>query len=92
LPHLLAAALSNTLPVEFRRLTASGFRDTTRIASGEPELWTGILAQNRTALLTALDALEQQLSCFRSALNAQSRDSMNELLARAKRARDDLGN
>src|SRR5262249_31406835 len=40
LPHLLAAALCQTL--RFPELAATGFRDTTRIASGDPEIWTGI--------------------------------------------------
>jgi prephenate dehydrogenase len=91
LPHLLAAALSNTLPQELKRLAASGFRDTARLASGAPDLWTAIFAQNRAAVLRALDALEDQLSRLRSALSAQSCQPLYDLLVHAKRARDDLG-
>ena len=39
LPHLLAAALVGVLPQRWQELTASGFRDSTRIAAGDPDLW-----------------------------------------------------
>ena len=32
----------------------NGFRDVTRIASGDPELWTGIISQNRREIIAAL--------------------------------------
>ena len=47
LPHLLASALAGLLTPELTELTATGFRDTTRIASGDPAIWTGILLHNR---------------------------------------------
>jgi prephenate dehydrogenase len=92
LPHLLASALAGTLPPELRGLTASGFRDTTRIAAGDPSLWTGIFLQNRAAVLEALAALQGQLDQFRAALTAGDRAALDALLARSKRSRDALGN
>ena len=38
LPHLLASALAGILPSELHELTATGFRDTTRVAAGDPDL------------------------------------------------------
>src|SRR5947199_13850 len=49
LPHLLASALAGILPAELVDLCAGGFRDTTRIAAGDPSLWTAIFAHNQTA-------------------------------------------
>src|SRR5205814_1049890 len=68
LPHLLASALAGVLPPELRELTATGFRDTTRVAAGDPSLWTGIFLQNRAALLDALGELKGQLIEFQKAL------------------------
>src|SRR5262249_35465902 len=47
LPHLSAAALAGILPPKWRELTATGFRDATRMAAGDPELWTAIFSENR---------------------------------------------
>jgi prephenate dehydrogenase len=92
LPHLLASALASILPPDLQALTANGFRDTTRIAAGDPALWTGILMQNRAALLDALGKLHNQVGEFQKALNQGDQDAIADLLARGKRNRDALGN
>ncbi len=92
LPHLLASALAGILPPDLHALTANGFRDTTRIAAGDPGLWTGILMQNRAALLDALGKLLNQVGEFQKALTHGDRDAIADLLARGKRSRDALGN
>jgi cyclohexadieny/prephenate dehydrogenase len=92
LPHLLAAALAGILPPELQELSASGFRDTTRIAAGDPSLWTAIFAQNQLAVLNALKQLDDQLSRFREALKVGNWTAVADLLAQAKKVRDALGN
>jgi prephenate dehydrogenase len=91
LPHLVAAALSGILPDQWRDLTASGFRDTTRIAGGDPQLWTPIFQHNHAAVLAALDQLEQRLQQFRHALKNQDVAQIDQLLSQGKRVRDALG-
>jgi cyclohexadieny/prephenate dehydrogenase len=91
LPHLVAAALASMLPTGLHGVTATGFRDTTRIAAGDPALWTGIFASNRPAVLEALQQLEDQLAKFRHALETKDEQRLGELLAQAKRVRDALG-
>jgi cyclohexadieny/prephenate dehydrogenase len=91
LPHLVAAALANTLPEQLRSLTATGFRDTTRVAAGDPDLWSAIFAQNRGAVLAALGRLEQTLSDYRHAIEIDDMTTLRRLLIDAKTARDGLG-
>jgi prephenate dehydrogenase len=91
LPHLLAAALAGLLPPELVDLTATGFRDATRVAAGEPSLWRGIFAQNRAAVLDALDRLRGRLDQFGQALAAEDQLALDALLVQAKRIRDALG-
>jgi prephenate dehydrogenase len=91
LPHLLASALAGILPPGLHELTATGFRDTTRIAAGDPSIWTGIFAQNRAAVLDALRHLDDRLARFRTALEAGDWTTVDTLLSQAKRVRDALG-
>lgn len=91
LPHLTAAALAGLLPDALRELTATGFRDTTRVAAGDPTLWSAIFAQNRDAVLQALARLTDRLGAFRTALEAGDWTTLDTLLAEAKKVRDALG-
>jgi prephenate dehydrogenase len=90
LPHLLASALAGILPPAYHDLTASGFRDTTRVAAGDPGLWSAIFAQNREALLQTLAQLRGRLDEFQKALDPQDQHTLNTLLSQAKRTRDAL--
>jgi prephenate dehydrogenase len=90
LPHLAASALAGILPPELVDLTATGFRDTTRIAAGSPSVWTSIFQTNRAAVLAALDLLEARLRDFRSALTDDDRQRLERLLAEGKERRDQL--
>jgi prephenate dehydrogenase len=92
LPHLVAAALASTLPPELYQLTATGFRDTTRIGAGDPELWSAIFAQNRARLLEALASFEERLGCMRTALTDSDWATVQQLLIQAKKVCDALGN
>jgi prephenate dehydrogenase len=92
LPHLVAAAMAGILPAELYELTATGFRDTTRIAAGDPALWTAIFQQNREAVLQALQLLDSRLEEFQRALAADDTMALDSLLTQAKQVRDDLGN
>lgn len=92
LPHLLAAVLAAATPEELLTLTGGGFRDATRIAAGDPDLWAGILCENAAFLRPALDDVLQRLHEFRDRLDAADRPAVRELLARGKKVRDALGN
>jgi prephenate dehydrogenase len=91
LPHAVAAGLAGTTPLSYLAYTAGGFRDTTRIAAGDPELWSAIFEANRDAVLDAVDRLTNQLHRFRSALANQDRSALVHWLAEGKRVRDALG-
>jgi prephenate dehydrogenase len=91
LPHVMAAALAGALPEELFELAATGFRDTTRVAGGDPSIWTPILAQNRAAVLDSLATLRERLELFRQALETGNAGQIDGLLSQAKRRRDALG-
>ncbi|MFO0947466.1 MAG: prephenate dehydrogenase/arogenate dehydrogenase family protein [Planctomycetota bacterium] len=91
LPHLIASALASLLGDDEKPLAGSGFRDTTRIAAGSPELWTAIFEQNRPALLKSLDEYTRRLEKFRAALESNDSATLKELLSDGKSKRDALG-
>lgn len=73
LPHLLSFALVHDIAVRDNRdlffsFAASGFRDFTRIAASNPEMWRDICLANRVALLEELDRYRAQLDALRDAL------------------------
>jgi prephenate dehydrogenase len=90
LPHLLSSALAGALPPQWYDLTAAGFRDMTRLAAGQPSLWSAIFRSNQAHLLDALDRLEEQLRRFRETLLQDDRAALEALLQLGKKVRDDL--
>ena len=72
------------------RLAAGGFRDMTRIAAGHPGIWPDILATNRDAVLTALDAYVAALLRAREIVASGARADLLSLLERARAARRNL--
>lgn len=91
LPHLVASALAGLLPKDLYEFTANGFRDTTRIAAGDPALWTPIFLHNHVELADATLRLERRLIEFTQALLAADKTTLTHLLAEGKKVRDDLG-
>lgn len=91
LPHLVASTLAGIIPRHLFDLTATGFRDTTRIAAGDPEMWRAIFLQNRGALLEMMQLLQGRLAEFRAALEKGDATTLDELLTQAKEVRDALG-
>ncbi|MCE0521299.1 MAG: prephenate dehydrogenase/arogenate dehydrogenase family protein [Methylacidiphilales bacterium] len=65
-PELKKMPYSSTQALEF---AGPGFRDTTRTASGSPELWTEILWDNRSALSEHVGALMSLLANVKGILN-----------------------
>ena len=93
LPHVVAAALAGLIlnPVLSKTqasLCATGFRDTTRIASGSPEMWRDIALANRQNLSRVLGVFIEDLQEFRWALERQDVKAIEEFFAKAKQRRD----
>ena len=93
LPHVVAAELANYVlspahPKEQAQLCANGFRDTTRIASGSPEMWRDIALANRKNLARVLGVFIEDLQEFRLALEKEDIKAIDEFFQMAKQRRD----
>lgn len=89
-PHLVASALAATLRDETRPFTSSGFRDTTRIAAGDEQLWAAIFQGNKTAMLAGLDLFETQLRELRGAIERDDTEALVQSLRDAREKRETL--
>jgi prephenate dehydrogenase len=94
LPHVLAAQLAAfvldpELGTEQSKLCANGFRDSTRIASGSPEMWRDIVLMNRARLLEALDQFSGRLDRFRAVLEKNDAAAIEDFFRKAKTLRDE---
>jgi len=96
LPHTVACALVNVVTdaendqgrgIDF---SATGFADMTRIASGSPEIWKGILIQNADMVVSMLDRMESELATFRNILETKNEEMLVEKLNQAKKIRDSI--
>lgn len=91
LPHMMAAittlAALRTDPSAVACM-AGGFRDTTRIAGGDPGLWTGIALGNRAALTAQLREASATLTELLEILDKPDEEALRRFLAEAKALRD----
>jgi prephenate dehydrogenase len=93
LPHVVAAELANYIlspahSKEQATVCANGFRDTTRVASGSPEMWRDIALANRKNLGRVLGVFIEDLQEFRLALEKGDRKAIAEFFENAKQRRD----
>ncbi|GAB4147035.1 MAG: prephenate dehydrogenase [Planctomycetaceae bacterium] len=88
LPHVLAGALAVLLNDENRLFAASGFRDTTRIAASDPDLWTAIFLANQRSVSNQITHFQQVLQEFQQAIENGNASDLKNLLERAKTNRD----
>ena len=77
LPHLMAFNLVEQLAkrednLDIFRYAAGGFRDFSRIAASDPQMWHDIFFANKKAVLNAVDGFEQQLAIIRNKTNYQN--------------------
>ena len=90
-PHLVAAALAATLAAENRSLTGGGFQDTTRIAAGDPQLWSAIFLANAGEVSAGLRVVSARLDELRGAIETSDKERLEKLLRVAQQNRDGLG-
>ena len=93
LPHMLAYTLVDMLGnmeerVEMFRYAAGGFRDFTRIASSDPQMWHDICIANRDALVNALEHFQGDLGTALDAIRDGDGKTIKDLFTRAKALRD----
>jgi prephenate dehydrogenase len=92
LPHLLAASAASVCLADpaLGRFGGGGLRDTTRVASGNTEMWTEILTENHRAIIGPLRESIADLTKFLAFLETADHERVREWLSTAKDRRDHL--
>ncbi|SIT96422.1 prephenate dehydrogenase [Epilithonimonas bovis DSM 19482] len=91
--HITSYALANTVLEKEReedrifQLASSGFSSTVRLAKSHPEMWVPIFRQNKENVLDVLNEHISQLRKFKSALEKENFDYLEELIVNANKIR-----
>jgi prephenate dehydrogenase len=92
LPHVAAAALVNAASAaadgRALSLAAGGFLDTTRVASGSPDLWRDICLMNREPVLAMLKAYLKEVEGVRDAIERGDGRALLDAFSRARASRE----
>lgn len=89
LPHAVAGCLMTAAGQRAEVLVAAagGFVDSTRIAAGDPQMWTDIFLTNQAAVLAALDTFSGELAEFRRAIAQGDEKAIRAHLEQAQKER-----
>ncbi|MEO5659531.1 MAG: prephenate dehydrogenase/arogenate dehydrogenase family protein, partial [Polaromonas sp.] len=92
LPHLLAFAMINginsqTHGKDYMALAGPGFRDFTRIAASDPQIWRDIMIANREELLAQSKIFQQALQSLEQLISSGSGDALESLIGQASETR-----
>jgi len=94
LPHLLAAALVILVGQREQKekntahLVAGSFRDMTRIASSNPEIWQDIFSMNRQEIMATMTEFHEVVSKILQSLRTNQKQDLLKMFGRAKKTRD----
>lgn len=87
LPHVVAALMASVVRPESLAFAGTGFLDTTRVAAGDPDLWTSILQGNKQHVIDGLARFEAATRSLREALEGDRFEEVTALLLQAAEAR-----
>lgn len=95
-PHVVAASLAQAAATSVAsdpsrlRYAAGGFRDTTRIAASDPDLWTAVMLSNQDVILAQLATFTDKLAAIQHAVAAGDAAAIHDFFAHAQAVRRGL--
>lgn len=92
LPHMIAFALMNTISgqvqgKDFLGLAGPGFRDFTRIAASDPQIWRDILISNREELLAQSKIFQRNLHALELMISNSNGEALEGMIEQASQTR-----
>ena len=85
LPHITAVALVNSASYNenTQYFIAGGFRDATRVADINPELWSDLFLANRDNVIAEIENYQNQLERWQKAIVEKDRDALKKIMREA---------
>lgn len=90
LPHVVAYALAGTLKKEYAKYTSTGFKDTTRIASSDPVLWSDVFLSNKDNVLESIRGFRNIVEKIEDDIRNGREQELKERLGLCKGIRDEI--
>ncbi|HET6346990.1 MAG TPA: prephenate dehydrogenase/arogenate dehydrogenase family protein [Myxococcota bacterium] len=92
LPHLIAFALMHSIVnqvqgKDFLQLAGPGFKDFTRIAASDPDMWRDVLLANRLELVEQAKIFQRSLHNMLQLAEDNNGEKLQEMIAQASQAR-----
>ena len=85
LPHITAVALVNSASYNenTQYFIAGGFRDATRVADINPDLWSDLFLSNRANVISEIENYQSQLERWKKAIEDNDRETLKEIMREA---------
>lgn len=92
LPHAIAVALINSDNEKYEtgKYIGDSYRDLTRIANINEELWSELFLRNRENLLNSIEAFESQLDLIKQGLLDDDEQILKKLFVKSSKRREKL--
>ncbi len=92
LPHVLACAyVSSPCCPNHKGFSAGSYRDVSRVANINSELWSELFLENRESLIRELDILTENITKIRNSVYDNDRERLKELLEKGHKVKEALG-
>ena len=83
-PHLVSSLVAKVAPRAARGLAGSGWNDITRVAAGDPKMWTAICQENRAAISQELQRVHRELTRLQQIIDEADDAQLQAWLAEAQ--------
>ena len=91
MPHIVSNAyIKSPTALEHKGFSAGSYRDLTRVAWLNPQMWAELFLENKDHVLDELDVLIHHLEQYRNAITDNDRDALIALLDEGKRRKEEV--
>ena len=91
MPHILSNAfIKSPTAAQHKGFSAGSYRDLTRVAWLNPQMWAELILENQDYALFELDTYLNSLKAYREAIARQDRDTLTKLLEEGKKRKEEV--